>query len=58
MSGEGILLTTTLFDDTGSPGYLALERPGEVEPVSIEGLVHDGVGELESVSTSTAIATR
>ncbi len=49
VSGEGILLTTTLFDDAGSPGYLALEGSGEVEPVSIEGLVHSGVGELESV---------
>ena len=48
-SGAGVLLVTTLFADTGSLGYLDLARPGEIEPVSITGLVHDGVGELESI---------
>jgi pimeloyl-ACP methyl ester carboxylesterase len=48
-SGEGILLTTTVFDDAGTPAYLALERPGELEPVTVAGLVHDGSGELEGV---------
>lgn len=48
-SGAGVLLVTTLFEDAGSFGYLDLERPGEVEPVSIEGLAHDGVGELERI---------
>jgi pimeloyl-ACP methyl ester carboxylesterase len=46
-SGAGVLLVTTLFDDTGSPGYLALDSPGEMERVEVEGVVHDGVGELE-----------
>jgi dipeptidyl aminopeptidase/acylaminoacyl peptidase len=48
-SGDGVLLTTTLFDDTGSLGYLDLVRPGHVEPVSIIGTVHEGVGELERI---------
>jgi pimeloyl-ACP methyl ester carboxylesterase len=48
-SGEGILLTTTLFADTGTLGYLGLDRPGMIEPVSITGLEHDGVGELERI---------
>ena len=48
-SGKGVLLATTLFDDTGSVGYLDLARPGEVEPVSIAGLAHEGVGELERI---------
>jgi dipeptidyl aminopeptidase/acylaminoacyl peptidase len=48
-SGEGVLLTTTLFDDTGSLGYLDLDRPGLVEPVAFSGLVHEGVGELEQI---------
>ena len=48
-SGKGVLLTTTLFDDTGSLGYIDLEHPGSVEPVAISGLVHDGVGELERI---------
>jgi len=48
-SGAGILLTTTLFDDTGTLAYLDFARPGEVDPVTIDGLVHDGVGELEGL---------
>jgi pimeloyl-ACP methyl ester carboxylesterase len=48
-SGSGILLTTTLFDDTGTLAYLDLSRPGEVDPVTIEGLAHEGVGELEGL---------
>ena len=48
-SGKGVLLTTALFDDAGSLGYLDLAHPGKVEPVSIDGLVHDGVGELERI---------
>jgi dipeptidyl aminopeptidase/acylaminoacyl peptidase len=48
-SGTGILLTTTLFDDTGSLGLLEFARPGEVAPVAIEGLAHDGAGELEGL---------
>jgi len=48
-SGKGVLLTTTLFDDTGSFGYLDLEQPGVVEPVAISGVVHEGVGELEAI---------
>ncbi|MFO7571903.1 MAG: prolyl oligopeptidase family serine peptidase [Gaiellaceae bacterium] len=45
----GLLVGTTLFDDGGSPGFIDLERPGEIEPVSVEGLAHDGVGELERI---------
>ena len=47
-SGRGLLLTTTLFDDSGLPGYLALDRDeAEIEPVSVEGVTHSGRGELE-----------
>ncbi len=46
-SGKGVLLVTTLFDDAGAPGYLDLAKPGEVEPVAIEGFEHEGAGELE-----------
>lgn len=49
-SGNGVLLTTTLFADTGSLAYLDLARPGELEPVAINGLAHGGVGELEGVA--------
>jgi pimeloyl-ACP methyl ester carboxylesterase len=46
-SGSGLLLTTTLFDDAGSPGYLDLSLPDELEPVEVDGLVHEGIGELQ-----------
>ena len=49
VSGKGILVTTTVFDDSGSPGYLALDDPAEIQPVTIEGLVHEGAGELEAL---------
>ena len=48
-SGDGLLLTTTLFEDTGSLAYLDLSRPGEIDPVAIEGLRHSGAGELEGL---------
>ena len=46
-SGNGVVLVASVFDDAGAPAYLDLARPGEIKPVSVEGLVHDGVGELE-----------
>jgi pimeloyl-ACP methyl ester carboxylesterase len=48
-SAHGILLTSAIFDDAGSPGYLDLSRPSEVEPVAFDGLVHTGAGELEQL---------
>jgi hypothetical protein len=46
-SGAGMLLTTTLFDDTGTLAFLDFDAPGSVHPATVSGLVHDGVGELE-----------
>jgi pimeloyl-ACP methyl ester carboxylesterase len=48
-SGGGLLLVTTVFDDAGSPVFLDFARPGELEPVVIAGLVHEGEGELERI---------
>ncbi len=48
-SEQGLLVSTTLFEDTGGAGYIDLSAPGEVVPVAIEGIVHEGVGELERV---------
>jgi pimeloyl-ACP methyl ester carboxylesterase len=45
-SGKGVVLVASVFDDAGGPAYLDL-APGELEAVSVEGLVHEGVGELE-----------
>jgi pimeloyl-ACP methyl ester carboxylesterase len=48
VSGNGILLVTTLFGDTGVPGYLDLTRPrADLERVALKGLAHEGAGELE-----------
>ena len=48
-SGSGVLLPTTLADDAGSLGFLHLARPGEVQPVTISGVEHEGVGEIAGI---------
>jgi pimeloyl-ACP methyl ester carboxylesterase len=48
-SGKGILVTTSLFSDGGTPGYLDLASPGELQPVEVTGVVHEGSGELEDL---------
>lgn len=48
-SGGGLLFSTALFVDTYGLGYLDLKNPGEVKPVPITGIAHDGVGELEGL---------
>ena len=48
-SGRGLLLTSAIFDDSGAPTYLDLDRPQTAEPVDVVGLVHEGVGELERI---------
>jgi dipeptidyl aminopeptidase/acylaminoacyl peptidase len=49
-SGRGVLTITTVFADTGTPGYVDRERPGEPEQVSVEGLAHEGHGELDRLT--------
>jgi dipeptidyl aminopeptidase/acylaminoacyl peptidase len=46
-TGKGLLLVASELSDAGAPAYLDLERAGTLEPVAIEGLVHEGSGELE-----------
>jgi pimeloyl-ACP methyl ester carboxylesterase len=46
-SGRGLLVATSLFDDAYGPGYIELEDPGSAERVAVEGIVHEGEGELE-----------
>jgi pimeloyl-ACP methyl ester carboxylesterase len=46
-SGRGLLVSTSLFDDAYGPAYIDLARPGEIEPVALDGGVHEGSGELE-----------
>jgi hypothetical protein len=48
--GTGALLTTSLFDDHYSLGLIDFARPGEIQPVKLDGLAHTGVGELKDFS--------
>ena len=43
---RGLLLITSLFDDTLGLGYIHLDHPAKVKPVSIDGVKHKGKGEL------------
>jgi pimeloyl-ACP methyl ester carboxylesterase len=43
---RGLLFITALFDDKYGLGYMHLATPGDVLPVAISGIVHEGVGEL------------
>jgi pimeloyl-ACP methyl ester carboxylesterase len=45
----GLLVFTTLFDDTGGLAYLDIANPAELKPVPINGIVHEGVGEFEGI---------
>jgi dipeptidyl aminopeptidase/acylaminoacyl peptidase len=49
LSGRGILLSSTIHDDAGSPGYLDFSGAGEIEPVAVTGRAHEGAGELEGI---------
>jgi pimeloyl-ACP methyl ester carboxylesterase len=45
-SGRGVLLTSSVFEDTYSPGYISLDHPGELQPVKMKGIQHTGLGEM------------
>jgi pimeloyl-ACP methyl ester carboxylesterase len=49
-SEQGLLMSSAIFDDKYSLGYLDLAQPGELLPVKVEGVIHTGLGELEMVS--------
>lgn len=49
-SGRGLLLVSSSSEDTGSFGFLDFERPGEIEPVAVEGARHEGFGEVEGLT--------
>lgn len=46
---RGLLISCAMFADTYSPTYLDLESPGELVAVKVEGIMHAGMGELESI---------
>jgi len=49
-SEKGVLVTSSVFEDTYSLGYISLAKPGEIEKVQLKGIKHKGAGELEGVS--------
>jgi pimeloyl-ACP methyl ester carboxylesterase len=49
-SGQGLVVASAVFDDKYSLGYLDLSKPGEIEPVKLEGVLHAGVGEMKGVA--------
>jgi pimeloyl-ACP methyl ester carboxylesterase len=44
--GAGVLMLCALYEDTYSPAYFDLETPADVQPVKLEGIVHQGAGEM------------
>ncbi len=49
-SEKGVIVTSSVFDDSYSLGYLDLAKPGRLEKVELKGVKHKGAGEMESVS--------
>jgi pimeloyl-ACP methyl ester carboxylesterase len=45
-SENGVLLMSSVFEDTFSLGYLPLAPGGNLHPVKIKGLKHEGLGEM------------
>jgi pimeloyl-ACP methyl ester carboxylesterase len=46
---RGILITTSLFADTYGLAYFPLDNPDDLKPVTVDGIRHTGIGELESL---------
>ena len=51
---EGLLFTTSLFEDNYGLGYFPIGNPGSVEKIDIGGCVHTGLGELEAIRHTTS----
>jgi pimeloyl-ACP methyl ester carboxylesterase len=48
-SGKGTVISSAVFDDKYSLGYIAFAKPGELLPVKVQGTVHKGLGELVGI---------
>jgi pimeloyl-ACP methyl ester carboxylesterase len=46
-SAQGVLVSTAVFDDAYSYGFLRLDQPGVLHPVTVKGIKHTGTGEFE-----------
>lgn len=47
---SGLLIINSLVQDTYGIGYLDLQKPGEISPVSVSGVKHTGSGELSTLT--------
>lgn len=49
-SGKGAIVTSSMFEDTYSLGYIHFKKPDEMTPVRLRGVKHTGVGEMENIA--------
>jgi len=47
---KGAIVTSSVFEDTYSLGYIDFAKPGELQKVELKGVKHKGVGEMEAVA--------
>jgi pimeloyl-ACP methyl ester carboxylesterase len=47
--GSGVLVTSSVFEDTYSLGFIPFKEPGKLYPVRVKGQKHSGVGEMTGV---------
>ena len=48
-SGKGAIVTSSVFEDTYSLGFIDFKKPSELTPVKLKGVAHQGVGEMENI---------
>ena len=48
-SGKGVLAISSVFEDSFSLGYIALDQPRQMKPVAVSGLKHSGAGEMTGI---------
>ncbi len=48
-SGKAAIVSSAVFDDTYSLGYIKFSKPGKMSPIKIKGLEHKGMGEMIGV---------
>lgn len=48
-SGKGVVVTSSVFEDTYSLGYIDLAKHDKLEKVQLKGIKHGGVGEMEKI---------
>jgi pimeloyl-ACP methyl ester carboxylesterase len=44
---DALIVSNSIFEDTYGLGYIKLDTPDQVQPITVVGQQHDGIGELE-----------